>query len=176
MYVRTYPKGRYIEDARYNIGYCYYMSSPEARLDQEDTYNAIDALQEFIDVHPENERVPEANSLLEELKDKLAYKELLSAQLYYNLGSYLGNNYLSAIIVAENALNNFPSNLYRDDFSFIILKAKYQQALMSVEEKREERYRDTIDEYHNYTNEFPEGKHIKEAGRIYTNSQRVVKD
>ena len=33
-----------------------------------------------------------------ELQEKLAYKELLSAQLYLNLGNYMGNNYEAAVI------------------------------------------------------------------------------
>ncbi len=176
VYVRTYPKGQFIQEARFNIGHCYYLISPEARLDQEDTHNAINALQEFIDIHPNSDKVPEANKLLDDLKDKLSYKELLNARLYYNLGSYLGNNFLAAIIVSQNALKNYPSNLYRDDFSFTILQAKYQQAVMSVEEKKEERYRDTIDEYYNYVNEFPEGKHVKDAKKIYADAKRIVKD
>lgn len=175
-YVKTYPKGTYITEARYMIGYCYYKDSPDARLDQTATHDAINALQEFIDVHPDSERVPEANKLLDELKNKLVLKELLSAKLYYNLGSYLGNNYLSSIIVAQNALKNYPSNNYREELSYVILQSKYQQALMSVEDKKTDRYRDTIDEYYNYTNEFPQGKYNKEASRIFNEAKKVVKE
>ena len=158
------------------IGYCYYLDSPDARLDQTTTHNAIKAFQEFLDLHPESERVPQANKLLDELTNKLAYKELLTAKLYYNLGNYLGNNYLSAVIVAQNALLNYPSNAYREEFSFIILQSKYQQAVQSFEDKKMERFRDTIDEYYNYTNEFPEGKYRKDADKILADSKRTVKD
>ncbi|HQB28938.1 MAG TPA: outer membrane protein assembly factor BamD [Paludibacter sp.] len=175
-YVKTYPKGKFIIEARYMIGYCYYLDSPDARLDQTTTHNAIKAFQEFLDLHPESERVPQANKLLDELTNKLAYKELLTAKLYYNLGNYLGNNYLSAVIVAQNALLNYPSNAYREEFSFIILQSKYQQAVQSFEDKKMERFRDTIDEYYNYTNEFPEGKYRKDADKILADSKRTVKD
>lgn len=175
-YVKTYPKGIYIVEARFMIGYCYYLDSPDARLDQNVTRDAINAFQEFLDVHPESDRVPEANRLLEELKSKLAYKELLNARLYYNLGNYLGNNYLSAIIVAQNALKNYPASAYREELSFIILQSKYEQAVQSVEEKKIERYRDTMDEYHNYINEYPSGKYRKDAGKIYAESKKNVKD
>lgn len=175
-YVKTYPKGKFIIEARYMIGYCYYLDSPDARLDQTTTHNAIKAFQEFLDLHPESERVPQANKLLDELTNKLAYKELLTAKLYYNLGNYLGNNYLSAVIVAQNALLNYPSNAYREEFSFIILQSKYQQAVQSFEDKKTERFRDTIDEYYNYTNEFPEGKYRKDADKILADSKRTVKD
>jgi len=175
-YVKTYPKGKFIIEARYMIGYCYYLDSPDARLDQTATHDAIKAFQEFLDLHPESERVPQANKLLDELTNKLAYKELLTAKLYYNLGNYLGNNYLSAVIVAQNALLNYPSNEYREEFSFIILQSKYQQAVQSIEDKKIERFRDTIDEYYNYTNEFPEGKYRKDADKILADSKRTVKD
>lgn len=175
-YVKTYPKGQYITEARFMVGYCYYLDSPDARLDQTATYNAIAAFQEFLDIHPESERVPEVNKLLDELNNKLAYKELLSAKLYYNLGNYLGNNYLSAIVVSQNALKSFPANNYREEFSFIILEAKYQQAAQSIQEKLIERYRDTIDEYYNFINEFPEGTYRKDAEKIFNDAKKVVKD
>ncbi|MBE2216803.1 MAG: outer membrane protein assembly factor BamD, partial [Ignavibacteria bacterium] len=135
-YVKTYPKGQYLIESRFMIGYCYYLESPDARLDQTATHDAINSFQEFLDIHPDSERVPEVNKLLEELKSKLAYKELLSARLYYNLGNYLGNNYLSAIVVAQNALKNYPTSEHREELSYIILQSKYQQAFQSVEEKK----------------------------------------
>lgn len=63
-------------------------------------------------------------------------KELQNANLYYNLGMYLGNNYQSAVIVAQNALKLFPYSKYKEDFEMLILKSKYQMARQSVEEKR----------------------------------------
>lgn len=166
-YVRTYPKGRYVIEAKYMVGYCYYLDSPDPRLDQTATRNAIEALQEFIDIYPESNFVQDANKLLEELANKLAYKELLNARLYYNLGTYLGDNYEAAKIVAQNALNNYPTNQYREEFCFIMLNSKYQQTLLSVDEKKEERRQETIDEYYSYIGEFPEGKYRKNAERIF---------
>lgn len=175
-YVKTYPKGTLVIEARYMIGYCYYMESPDARLDQEATKNAISAFQEFLDIHPESERVPDVNKLLDEMKSKLAYKEYLSAKLYYNLGNYLGNNYLAAVITAQNALKNYPTNSYKEELSYIILQAKYQQALQSVEEKKIERYRDTLDEYYNFINEYAESKFKKDADRILNDVKKVIKE
>ncbi|MBN2765190.1 MAG: outer membrane protein assembly factor BamD [Paludibacteraceae bacterium] len=175
-YVKTYPKGKYITEAKYMIGYCYFLDSPDARLDQTSTFDAIKALQEFVDVFPESERALDAYKLLDELNNKLAYKYLLNSRLYYNLGNYLWNNYESASITAQNALKRFPGNAYREEFSMIILESKYQQALQSVEEKKIERYRNTIDEYYNFINEFPEGKMKKQADRIFNECKKIVKD
>ena len=158
------------------IGYCYYLDSPDARLDQTPTYSAIAALQEFVDVYPESDRVPEANKLLEELTNKLAYKAYLNAKLYYNLGNYLGNNYESAVISAQNAIKKYPTTSYHEELIMLILDSKYEQAVQSVEEKKIERYRNTIDEYYNYINEYPAGKFRKQADRIFNESKKIVKD
>jgi outer membrane protein assembly factor BamD len=175
-YVKTYPKGKYVVESKYMIGYCYYLDSPDPRLDQTSTYSAIAAFQEFLDVYPESDKVPDANRLLEELTNKLAYKAYLNANLYYNLGNYLGNNYESAVISAQNALKKYPSTKYREELLMLILNSKYEQALQSIDEKKAERYRNTIDEYYNYINEFPNGKSRKQADRILNESKKIVKE
>lgn len=175
-YVKTYPKGKYVIEAKYMIGYCYYQDSPDARLDQTATINAISAFQEFVEVYPESERVPEANKLLDEMTDKLAYKAYLNSKLYYNLGNYMGNNYEAAVIAAQNALKNYPATVYREELSMLILEAKFQQAVQSVEEKRLDRYRNTIDEYYNFINEFPNTKSKKQADKIFNESKKIVKE
>ncbi len=175
-YIRTYPRGQFIIEARFMIGYCFYLESPDPRLDQTATRQALNAFQDFLDMHPESERVPEVNRLMLELNSKLALKELLSARLYYNLGNYLGNNYLSAVVTAQNALNRFPENDHREELTFIILQSKHQQAIQSVQEMKMDRYRDTADEYYNYINEFPNGRFRREAERIFSDVSRVIRD
>jgi outer membrane protein assembly factor BamD len=175
-YVKTYPKGKYVIESKYMIGYCYYLDSPDARLDQTATYSAIAAFQEFLDVYPESDKVQQVNKLLDELNNKLAYKAYLNCKLYYDLGNYMGNNYESAVITAQNALKKFPSTSYREDLLMLILNSKYEQALQSFEDKKVERYHNTIDEYYNYINEFPNGKYRKQADKILNESKRVVKE
>jgi outer membrane protein assembly factor BamD len=175
-YVKTYPKGKYVVESKYMIGYCYYLDSPDARLDQSSTYKAIAAFQEFIDVYPESERVKDANKLLDELNNKLAYKAYINSKLYFNLGNYMGNNYASAVITAQNALREFPATLYREELMKLIMDSKYEEAIQSVEEKKLDRYRATIDEYYNYINEFPNGKYRKQADKILSECKKVVKE
>ena len=175
-YTRTYPKGKYIQDAKYMIAYCNYLNSPDARLDQTVTHEAIAAFQEFIDFFPESEKVPDAVKLMDELYNKLAYKELLNAQLYYNLGNYLGNNYESAVITASNALKKYPTNKYREELSFIILEAKYQQVLQSFESRKTDRYHNTVDEYYSFISEFPDGKRRKQADKILNEAKKMMNE
>ena len=135
-YYTTYPKGEYTELARYYSGYGLYLDSPDPRLDQTQTYEAINQLQLYLEYYPQSERAAEAQKIMFELQEKLAYKELLAVRLYYNLGTYMrDNNYLSAVITAENALKNYPYSKYREEFMFYVLRSKYEQAIASVEEK-----------------------------------------
>ena len=57
----------------------------------------------------------------------------------------------------------------------MILRCRYQLAQRSVAAKREERYRQTIDEYYGFRNEFPGSKYLKEAEQIYKHSAAKVK-
>lgn len=175
-YYRNFPKGEYAELARYYCGYGYYVDSPEASLDQSGTYMAIDEMQQFLNLYPRSEKAPEAQKIIFELQDKLVYKEVLNAQLYYNLGNYLGNNYQSSIITAENALKEYPYTKYKETLMMLILKSKYQEALQSYEERKPERFRNVIDEYYSFISEFPEGENAKEAQRIFKVASRYVKN
>ena len=175
-YVRNYPKGKYAAEAHFQVGHCQYLDSPDARLDQGTTKKAIEAFTVFVELFPESPYAEQAYREMSELYDKLALKELKSAELYYNLGTYLGNNYESCEIVAKNALRNYPSNAYHEEFNWLIMQAKYQQMVNSFVEKRQERARDAQDEYYNFVTEYPNSKHRKEAERMYVQIKKMVKD
>ncbi len=174
QYGNVYPRGIYAELARFHAGKALCLDTPEPRLDQSGTYDAIQQLQMFMEYFPNSSKKNEAQEMIFALQDKLVMKEYLSAKLYYNLGNYMGNNYLSCVITAQNALKEYPYTNMREDLSILILKAKYEMALNSIEEKRLERYRETVDEYYAFKNEFPESKFLKEAERIFNESQKVL--
>ena len=175
-YYSRYPRGKFTELSRFYSGYGYYLDSPDPQLDQTATKKAIEELQNFIDYYPESDRVSIAQNAIYEMQDKLTLKELQNAQLYYNLGNFLGNNYEAAIITAQNALKDFPYSKYREDFEMLILKSKYQEARLSVDEKKSERFRDVIDEYYSFTNNYPDTKNRKEADNIFEIAKRHTSD
>ena len=111
-----------------------------------------------------------------EIYRKLRAGGMESAILYYNLGNYLGNNYESCVITAQNALKDYPYTDYREELSILILRARHEMAIYSVEDKKMDRYRETVDEYYAFKNEFPESKYLKEAEKIFNESQKVIKD
>ncbi len=181
-YYQSYPKGYYAENAQFYVGQSLFMSTPEARLDQSLTVSAISAFQEYLDLFPDAELKPLAQKRLFKLQDKLVRKELYSAQLYYNLGSYFGNcsrgenNYTACIVTAQNALKDYPYSNLREDFSVLVMKSKFELAQQSVEEKRIERYQDAEDECYGFLNEFPDSKEKGTAERYIARCKKVTKN
>jgi len=115
-YYNTFPKGQYAESALFYAAYGMYLDSPDPRLDQTKTYKAISEFQRFIEVYPQSDRAEQAKNYLFELQEKLAYKELLAAQLYLRLGNYMGNNYEAAVIVSREGLKSYPYSKYAERF------------------------------------------------------------
>ncbi len=166
-YYDTYPKGEFAELSRYYGAYGLYLNSPDPRLDQSQTYEAISQFMQYMEFYPQGEHVKKAQDIVFELQEKLAYKEYLAAKLYYNLGTYMGNNYLSSVITAENALTSYPFTKYREELIYLMVSSKYQLALVSIDERLQGRYREVVDEYYNYMNEYPEGKYVKQVKKYF---------
>ena len=175
-YYTRYPKGKYTELARYYCGYGYYLDSPESQLDQSGTLKAIEELQAFLDYYPKSDKVTIAQNAIFELQDKLTLKELQNAQLYYNLGNYMGNNYESAVIVAKNAIKDYPYSKYKEELELLILKARYQEASQSVEEKKADRFRVVVDEYYSFINNYRDSHNRKEADNICHIATKYIND
>jgi outer membrane protein assembly factor BamD len=173
-YYTRYPKGKYTEIARFFCGYGYYLDSPEAQLDQTGTLQAIEELQAFLDYFPRSDKASIAQNAIFELQDKLTLKQLQNAQLYYNLGNYMGNNYESAVIVARNAVKDYPYSKYKEDLELLILKARYQEANMSVDERKSDRFREVVDEYYSFINNYPDSPNRNEAENIYKIASKYV--
>ena len=181
-YYQVYPKGHYMEMARFNSGYSLYKQVADIRLDQTSTMEAIREYQDFLDYCPNTSLKEQTHAVIYELQDILVEKEYLSAKLYYDLGTYTlnsiygGNNYEACVVTAQNALKDYPyaSAGLRENLSILILRAKYHLARQSVEAKRVERFRDAIDEYYAFENDFPESKYLQEANSIFRYSQRMV--
>ena len=59
-FVKAYPKSQKADEAYFLMAHAYYMVSPNYSLDQTDTFEALDKLQEFINRYPESERMERA--------------------------------------------------------------------------------------------------------------------
>jgi len=83
--INNMPQSPLVPDAQYMLGMSYYEMSPRAALDQEYTKKALRAFQLFVEDFPRHSRREEVDKKLLELREKLAEKEYLNAQLYQKM-------------------------------------------------------------------------------------------
>lgn len=173
-YYNTYPRGEYAELARFNGAYGLYLDSPDPRLDQSSTYKSMQQFQNFLEMYPQSDKVQLVQEYLFEMQEKLAQKELMACRLYFNLGNYMGNNYESCVITAREALRQYPYSKYSEEFQIYIVRSRYELATHSIDLRKQERFRNVVDEHFNYINMFPEGKYLKEVNRYYRRAMREM--
>ena len=131
--IKNYPSSSFVEDSRYMLAMCYYGLSPDYSLDQTYTRYAISEFQNFIEFSPNSKYAAEAERKISELKTKLAYKTLKSADLYYTL-----DNYKSALVYYGNVLEEYYDTKYADDALYgkirtLIKKKRYEEAKKDIE-------------------------------------------
>ncbi len=179
-YFSTYTKGKYAEMACFYKGQSEFMNTPEPRLDQSETVAAIKSFQDYLDIYPDAKKKDAVQDNLYILQDKLVVKELHTAKLYYDLGTYFGNcsggenNYDACIITAQNALKDYPYTARREDFALLIMKSKFELAGMSIEEKKLDRYQDAEDECYGFINEYPDSKNVDIAKKYINRCKTII--
>ncbi len=124
---KDYPSSIHAEEARYKRAICYYNESPKAELDQENTLLAIDEFNRFVDNFPRSEFVEEAQNYIEELREKLAFKEYKNAELYRKL-----KKYASAIQYYRFVIGDYPRSVWADE-------SRYGMGLVYLKQKNYER-------------------------------------
>lgn len=174
-YFRTFVKNYFhsdrAEEADFLAAYCYYLMSPRPSLDQDNTYNAINAFTLFKTKFPNSDRISECNRLIAELEEKLVEKSYLTARLYFDLG-----NYKAAMVALRTSLSEYPDTKFREELMFLRLKSSYLLAENSILEKQQERYQAAVDEYYSFLDEFPDSRYISEAEKIYSSVQEKITD
>lgn len=133
-FVSSYPKSEKLEEAAYLSAYSYSKLSPRYSLDQVDTYKAIDKLQSFINNFPNSEYLPEANTIMKGLREKLE-KKAFEIALQYNTIT----DYKAALVALDNFIADYPGTPYKEEALFYRLDSAYKLAINSVPSKMEER-------------------------------------
>jgi outer membrane protein assembly factor BamD len=165
----TYPTSARAEECRYMAAYCFYLDSPNATLDQENTTKAIESLQLFINLYPKSERSVEAGKLIQTLHEKLEEKAYRNARLYYDVGDHL-----SAVMAFNNALRDYPDTKYAEEMEFLIIRSQYLYAKGSQEYKQEDRFGQAITYADQFSEKYPNSKYVKEAADYKKDSQQGI--
>lgn len=171
-FVKTFPASDKTEECSFMYAYCYYLESPRYTLDQTDTKNAIKELQFFINKYPESKRKEECNELITKLRAKLELKYYEISKQYYFL-----DDYKAAIVSFENVLKDFPDSKFREEVMYLIVKTNYIYASKSLESKKAERLKSTVDAYNKFVSYYPENsKYNKEAEGYFLSAKKQLEN
>jgi len=84
----VYSRSDYSLEAEYMYAYSLYQQSPAYTLDQSATYEAIAAMQTFLNKYPYSEYTDKANKIIDDLQVKLEKKAADSSKEYHKLRRY----------------------------------------------------------------------------------------
>jgi outer membrane protein assembly factor BamD len=169
-FVEVFPNSNKAEEMDYMRAYTFYKQSPKVELDQTNTTKTIGFMQAFVNTHPGSDKIKEANEIIDKCRTKLELKDYKNAQLYYDLG------YFRAAGVALNSLmNSYPDSEKSDQYKLLIIRADYQYALQSIEEKKEDRFEQVVTQCNEFIDRFPDSRLGKDVQEYLTISQNNIK-
>lgn len=175
VFADTYPNSARAEECRFMSAYCYYLDSPKFSLDQQNTLQAIESLQLFINFYPKSDRVAEASELIAKLRDKLERKAFSNAKMYYDIGGYDVQNYRSAVFAFKNVLRDYPDTKYAEEMEYLTVHSQYLFALNSIDLKQEERFTEAINLADEFTENYPNSKYLKDINQFKKDSETGIK-
>ena len=161
-FVKIFGRSEYAMEAMFMHAYSLYLQSPLYKLDQTSTYEAIVAMQKFLDKYPSSEFAQQGNDVIDELQVKLERKAYEQCKLYYRI-----SRYKAAIVVFKNFKNDYPDSKFNEEIAFLNLETHYNLAKKSTFRRQEERYNKTAEVYLKFIETYPESTFLKQAEKIY---------
>jgi len=164
-FYETYGRSAQAEEARFMYAYSLFKSSPGPNLDQTESIEAMNAMQEFLNRYPQSRYRDQALEVINTIQLRLEEKGFANARQYLKL-----RYYKAAIVALENFIKNFPDSRYVEEAHFLIMVSQYQLAEESIQSKQKERYQEVVNDYLQFIDRYPDSSFIKEAERYYSAS------
>ncbi len=121
-------------DCSYMALYCDFMSVADYDLDQVNTIDIINEIQEFMNAYPDSDYIPKCNEHIDDLRERIHKKAFAQVNQYYQISEFK-----AASAAAVLALKSYPDIPQKEELEFIAYKAQFLYGMNSVESKRIER-------------------------------------
>lgn len=168
-FISNYPESTKVQEASYLSAKSYFLASPIYSKDQEDTYKALTAYQNFIDKYPTSELIEEANKDYAELNRKLQFKDFEVAKQYYHT-----ENYNAAIQAFENFNEDHLGSEFKEEAFYYSFKSAYELGMKSILSKKEERISEALLSHKKFQKTFPESDKMKEVDDLAIKLQEEI--
>jgi outer membrane protein assembly factor BamD len=137
--INTMSTSKLVPDARFQVAMCYYELSPSSDLDQKYTLKALDAFQSFIEYHPTNSLVPQAEEKIREMNTKLAKKEYDAGVIYMRMEYYRAAERQFDFVLEKYHDTDYAPPALIGEVEALIARKKYPDAKKEID-KFFERY------------------------------------
>ena len=168
-FITNYPESTKVQEASYLSAKSYFLAAPRYSRDQEDTYKALTAYQNFIDKYPTSDLIDEANKDYAELNRKLQLKDFEVAKQYYHT-----ENYNAAIQAFENFNEDHLGSEFKEETFYYTFKAAYELGMKSILSKKEERISEALLAHKKFQKTFPESDKMKEVDALGVKLQEEI--
>jgi outer membrane protein assembly factor BamD len=164
-FYETYGRSSMAEEARYMFAYSLYSSSPKDNLDQSNSIDAMNAMQEFLNRFPNSKFRDQAIEVITTTQKKLERKGFDNAYQYYKM-----RQYKAAIVALNNFKNNFPDSEFLEQAYYLVIVSEYKLAEQSIYSKQEERYKGVVEHYKEFVDKYPSSTFLREGEKMYADS------
>ena len=169
-FVKSFSKSEKLDEVNFMIAKCYYMLSPTYSLDQENTNEAMEKLQIFIDNYPKSNYLSEANNYIRELQVKLEKKDFEVSKQYYTI-----RDYKAAISSLDNFISNFPGTPFRENALYYKFLSQYEIATNSIPNKKLLRLEGALETHNAILRYYPETLFMDEISEKLEEIKKQIK-
>lgn len=157
------------EEAKFLSAMCAVKNVPRKSLDQAETYQALQSLQEFVNQYPSSHLVDSCNRVMDRLNLQLEDKAWENAYIYYHMEQYRG-----AAAAMDNFIEDFPSTKRKEQAMYIAARSSNFIAENSIESKKFERYELLLERCVTFAELFPASRHADEVMNIRRKAERYI--
>lgn len=157
------------EEAKFLSAVSAVNNVPKRSLDQADTYQAMQALQEFMNQYPKSNLVDSCNRVMDRLNLQLENKAWDNAYLYYHM-----EKYRAASAAMDIFLEEFPSTKRKEEAMYIATRSAFFIADNSVEDKKTERFEALSERCTKFAALFPESKYSSEISNYKRKADKYL--
>ncbi|MES3630142.1 MAG: outer membrane protein assembly factor BamD [Longimonas sp.] len=165
-FTQLYRNHERLPEAEYRRALMYYNESPHYKLDQTDTERALANFRLYMQRHPNDEHVDDAQAKVQELRNKLARKQFEAGELYERRRMYR-----AAAFTYESVFDQYPDSDYADQALLASIRTYIEYSDRSVPQRQAERLESAIANYERLTQVFPDSPLLGDAERQYERAQ-----
>jgi len=169
-FTEYFPISKDAEECEFMSAVCLFKYAPKYTLDQTNSVKALEALQSYVNRYPKSVRMEEANKYIDATRKKLESKQADAAKLYYNISQFK-----AATVAYKSVLRNYPESPNADLYQYMIMRAMYKFAKVSILEKQDERFSNAIAAYNDLKASYPHSAYLADADKLYAEADNNLK-